>query len=46
MSFFFFLGQDVSETEKEEVQAALEENVLKWVLCHIIIIIIIFESFQ
>ena len=43
---FFFLCQDVSETEKEEAQAALEENVLKWVLCDIIIIDIISESFQ
>ena len=43
---FFFLCQDVSETEKEEAQAALEENVLKWVLCDIIMINIIFESFQ
>ena len=43
---FFFLCQDVSETEKEEAQAALEENVLKWVLCDIITINIIFESFQ
>ena len=42
----FFLCQDVSETDKEEAQAALEENVLKWVLCDIITINIIFESFQ
>ena len=34
----FFLCQDVSETDKEEAQAALEENVLKWVLCDIITI--------
>ena len=44
--FFFFFCQDVSETEKVEAQAALEENVLKWVLCDIITINIIFESFQ